>query len=354
MGTWCCHGLRCRKIIETIQEGVFEVDLHRRLRFLNQRTAEILGYAADEVLGQPVFRFVVEEHHAKIQEKLDLRSQPEGAKEPFELKLRGKDNTEIWVMASAIPPCGAHGEQTGSLLLVDASAHRRAESERAQQDRLRGLSAEILRIQDEERRKLARELHESTAQMLTAIDLNLRRLYDAKAGDAPERDLVAETILLARQCSSEIRAMSYSLHPPLLEELGLVTAIRVFADMFRERTGVEVEAKITSSLGRLDHDREVSLFRVVQEALSNVHQHSGSPRALVRLEKDCQAVRLEIQDQGRGFPDHWIESVGILTMRQRVGRFGGQMEIRSSPPGSTVSVVLPLVEPDEEDAVAGG
>jgi two-component system NarL family sensor kinase len=184
---------------------------------------------------------------------------------------------------------------------------------------------------------------------MAALSMNLS-LIGKSAGtlDAPARKALAESLALLDQSSSEIRTLSYLLHPPLLDERGLAAAVRWFTDGFSQRSGVQVKLKMPADLPRLADDIEIALFRIVQEGLTNIHRHSGSSAAMIRLIVDQNHVQLEVQDAGKGLPQSRADGpvdamgVGITGMRERVKQLGGQMKIESSPRGTTVSVALPL------------
>jgi signal transduction histidine kinase len=154
-----------------------------------------------------------------------------------------------------------------------------------------------------------------------------------------------ETIAFARQCTTEIRAISYCLHPPLLDELGLGTAVQVFGEGFQQRSGVRLDVSVSPGFERLNPDVELALFRIIQESVANVQRHSGSPMASIRLEQDSNGVRLEIKDQGRGMPaaihNGNGQGVGLLGMRERAEHLGGRFEVVSSSQGTTIVVTLP-------------
>jgi signal transduction histidine kinase len=219
------------------------------------------------------------------------------------------------------------------------------------EESLRKLSTRLLRVQDEERQRLARELHDSTAQSLAALSMNLSVAQECRE-TLPERARVAldESEVLADRCSREIRSMSYLLHPPLLKEVGLPAALRWCAEGFARRSGISVEVDLPSEFGRLPADVENALFRIVQECLTNVQRHSGSPVARIQLMRMPRRVALEVRDQGRGMPAgilsrrDAVESlgVGLLGMRERVRQLGGQLRIESNGNGSTVQVDIEL------------
>jgi signal transduction histidine kinase len=225
---------------------------------------------------------------------------------------------------------------------------RTAELERSNQT-LRLLSVRLLRAQDEERRKIARELHDSAGQYLAAVSMALARIQnDAKDLPVPLTDKLDEAIEVTKQCISEIRTISQLLHPPLLEELGLVSAVRCYVDGFVARSGIRVEMNVPQEIGRLGEDVELVLFRVLQESLTNIHHHSGSKTAIVRLGADAQQVWLEVEDHGKGkgdavvSPGSFQPGIGLTGMRERVKDLAGVLEIQSGRNGTRVKAALPL------------
>lgn len=153
--------------------------------------------------------------------------------------------------------------------------------------------------------------------------------------------MLEESLALTEASVSEIRTMSYLLHPPLLDELGLVSALRVYRDGYAERTGLEIELDLPT-IPRLPQAIEIALFRIVQEGLANIHRHSGSPTATLRLKHFPDRVELEVADHGRGLPPRILEGVGIAGMRERARQLGGRLTIGSSETGTTLHVVLPV------------
>jgi signal transduction histidine kinase len=222
-------------------------------------------------------------------------------------------------------------------------------SEREQaEESLRQLSARLLRIQDEERQRLARELHDSTAQSLAALAMNLAVVRGGRA-KLPKRSQQAldESEVLAELCAREIRSLSYVLHPPLLKEIGLPAAVRWCAEGFAKRSGIAVDVDSPNDFGRLPVDVETALFRIVQECLTNVQRHSGSPTARIELSRRDHSVGLKVKDQGRGIPPGILRhrsslGVGLLGMRERVRQLGGRLSIDSTGTGATVQVEIDL------------
>jgi signal transduction histidine kinase len=209
-----------------------------------------------------------------------------------------------------------------------------------------------MRAQDDERRRIAQMLHETTAQDLAALKMHLARV-NRTAGhlNDAERAALVESISLAEQSMTEIRTLSYLLHPPFLDETGLLSALRWYAAGFAERSGVKADLDLPETFERLPRDTETALFRIVQEALINIHRHAESETARIRLRRDAQMLVLEIEDRGHGIPDTSLErimshggaaGVGIAGMIERIEPLGGRLEITSSDRGTTVRVRLPL------------
>lgn len=237
-----------------------------------------------------------------------------------------------------------HVEAVNEELMKENVERRRAE------ESMHRLSARLLQLQDEERRHIARELHDSTAQTMYGLAIKLRLVAESDRPPEPKSDqLLAESRQLAEQCLSEMRTMAYLLHPPSLDELGLVPACRSLVKGFTERSGILVDLTVPSEIDRLPREMETALFRVVQESLSNIHRHAGSKTASVQLSQTEQEIRLEVSDQGRGLVRQMLDreidetqlGVGIAGMRERLRQLGGQLEIRSSSKGTTVIAVLP-------------
>lgn len=248
-------------------------------------------------------------------------------------------------------------------LVLDVTERKQAqEALEIANRRLHELSTQLLRSQDQERRRIARELHDSTAQMLAALSMNLNRMQRAGL-EPPRKDtLLAESIELAAASSREIRTVTYLLHPPLLDEVGLVGALQTYAEGFQQRTGISIGLEIARDLGRLENAVELALLRIVQEGLANVHRHSGSRVARIALQRGDGEVRLVLQDQGRGLPPEMRDpdntfvgfGVGILGMRERAEQLGGRLEIKSALSGTTVTVTLPLGVKHGKTAHIGG
>ena len=235
------------------------------------------------------------------------------------------------------------------ILAMVRSAHvsedRRIRLVSANED-LQHLSANLLNAQDGERRRIARELHDGIGQYLAAIKMSFNVAISEDPRLDGNRGPLQDCRQLLERCTREVRTMSHLLHPPLLEEMGLASAVPWYVEGFTERSGIGVELEMPSEFSRLSQPVEMVLFRVVQESLTNVHRHSGSKSAAIRLRLHSEDVELMIQDQGKGLGDLGADpaktGVGIAGMRERVRELGGKFEIDSGSQGTSVTVTLPL------------
>lgn len=213
---------------------------------------------------------------------------------------------------------------------------------------LRTLSARLLRVQEEERRRLARELHDSAGQTLTALKIELAELEKRLQAQQSAPENFAQIVSLADQALREIRTTSYLLYPPLLEESGLCSAVRWYAEGFGQRSNIRVNLFL-ASIGRLSRSCEIALFRVLQESLTNIYRHSSSETADVRLQPVDQLVILEVRDYGKGMPIGLLHQfrqaggtgVGLAGMRERIREIGGQLEVISDEAGTLIRATVP-------------
>jgi PAS domain S-box-containing protein len=218
---------------------------------------------------------------------------------------------------------------------------RTAELDQAQ-ERLRTLSARLLQMQDDERRRIARELHDTAGQILVALNLTLvpveeelRKTNSSLAGQ------ITESLRLIEELSRDLRTMSHLLHPPLLDEAGLQSAVRWYVEGFAERSKIHMDLHLDPTLGRLPAELETAMFRIVQECLTNIHRHSGSNSASILITRGSHSVTLDIRDRGTGMPAPMRAGVGIQGMRERVRLLGGQLEIESGDSGTRVTASFP-------------
>jgi signal transduction histidine kinase len=219
---------------------------------------------------------------------------------------------------------------------------------------LRQLSADLMRVQDDERRRIARELHDSIGQYLAALKMNLARLKECLPGG--DAQVLADSEQVVDLCLSETRTISHLLHPPLLDESGLLSAAKWYLEGFSERSGIQVALHIQDNLGRLPQDVETALFRVLQESLTNVHRHSGSKNVDITIGLDGGKVLVTIRDYGCGFSSQQLQDVrtgrsrgvGLTGLRERIAVLGGLFEVVSTEPGALIKVTLPLKMQESE------
>jgi PAS domain S-box-containing protein len=222
-----------------------------------------------------------------------------------------------------------------------------------QSQQLRELSARLLQSQDQERRRIARDLHDNAGQIVTVLGMNLTAITQRHEQNADIGKAVQESQELVRQLGKDIRTLSYLLHPPSLDETGLSGAVQWYIKGLEERSGLKIALSISGTFGRLPAEVELAVFRVIQECLTNILRHSGSDRAAIRLTRTIESVCLEIEDNGKGIPAEKLaeiqaqrSGVGITGMRERVRHFGGALRIQSAGSGTKVSVDIPVATTD--------
>jgi signal transduction histidine kinase len=234
---------------------------------------------------------------------------------------------------------------------------RTAELNQANQN-LRDLSARLLQIRDQEARRLARELHDSVGQLVAAISMNLGKVRpQIHKLDEAGAQAMEENAVLVQQISAEIRTLSHLLHPPLLDELGLASALRWYVEEFSQRSQIKVAMEIPAELGRLPTEVETAIFRITQECLTNIHRHSASKTASIRLRAVPGSLILEARDAGKGIPpeklrpgSNSLSGVGFRGMVERLRYLGGNLTVQSDTQGTTVTATLPL----EQASTAAG
>jgi signal transduction histidine kinase len=226
---------------------------------------------------------------------------------------------------------------------------------------LRELSARLLQLQDDERRRIARELHDSVGQMLVALTMNLSAVRLDVERLAKIAHALTDSENLVQEMSTEVRTISHLLHPPLLDEAGLLSALRWYVEGFVRRSKIEVDLDLPDNFGRLPRESETAIFRVVQECLTNIHRHSGSFVAKIRVRQRDSDVLVDIEDKGKGIPPEKIQEmasagapgVGIRGMRERLRQLGGTLDVHSSGNGTVIHVCLPIADvPSANNALA--
>jgi PAS domain S-box-containing protein len=344
----------------------------------NKSCLEVCGYRSEDVLGKPFWEGPWWRAFSESQEKIRAATPLAAQGIPYREMLRYSwaDATERLVEFALYPIMDQNGEilflhPTGVDITdlkrveekyrnlaqtLEAEVHARTlelEERNAevlhQSEQLRELSWRLLRAQDNERRHIARELHDSAGQTLAVLALNLAQLQDETQQSSQEASrLVAQTDELVRQLTQEIRTTSYLLHPPLLDETGLAPALRWYVDGLRHRSGLEISLDIPEPFERLSEGVELMIFRLVQECLTNIHRHSGSKTATIRVARDDGAITVEVRDQGKGITPEKLAQiqsqggVGIRGMRERVLQFHGQLTIESNPDGTRIYAAIPI------------
>jgi len=336
---------RYRRFFERNLAGTFRSTLDGTILQCNESFARILGCASrEEALAREARDFYF---HPTDREAFLARLREQKTLTNLEKCLRRRDGSPVWLLEN-ISLVEAEGSSPAVIegTVIDITERKRTE------ETLRQLSARLLQLQDEERRRIARELHETTGQSLVALNMNLARVNKVAASlDAGTRELLAESLALLKDCMTEIRTLSYLLHPPLLDEVGLLCALRWYATGFAQRSGIRVDLELPSDFARLPPEVEMTVFRLVQECLANIHRHSQSPTAQIRIVWDHSTLLLEVADQGRGIPEGVPGSVtgpgvalgvGLAGMQERVKQLGGRLEIHSGRQGTTVRATLPF------------
>jgi signal transduction histidine kinase len=263
------------------------------------------------------------------------------------------DGSRKTIQVSAAPIHDTHGRVSGAVIAVDdVSAQKHAERALHESlEQLRSLSGRLMRAQDDERRRISQMLHETTAQDLAALKMLLSRLGRTSGLSDEDRNVLNESVELADGVMSEIRTLSYLLYPPFLDEIGLLSAVRWWVEGFTKRSDIAVELDLPARLERLPLDLETTLFRLVQEALINVHRHAASPTATVRLRRTNNTLSLDVQDYGRGMSadlaarlTSWngAAGVGLASLRERLQQLAGRLEIESSSRGTLIRAAVPL------------
>ena len=332
------------KAVEGVEELIVVVDRNYRYLLANRAYAQIRNLKQEQVVGRLVPEVVNKDFFERfVKEKLDASFR--GKIVRFELRYSYPEIGERDLFVSYFPIHGVDGVDRVVCITRDITDQKRVEEE------FKRLSGQLLLSQDEERRRIARDLHDATGQDLVALATMLGRLRAfLPSKDRKSRRFLSECKTLANECIREVRTLSYVLHPPVLDQEGLEDAIRDYALGFAIRSGIQVELELSPRLERLSREVELSLFRVVQESLTNVQRHSGSRQARIRIQCDSD-LTLEISDDGpeasacvpRGNEKPRFKfGVGIPSMRERVNLIGGRLDIDSTNKGTTIRVRIPL------------
>ena len=334
-------------IVESSDDAIVSKNLDGIINSWNTGAERLFGYTAAEAIGKHIFLIVPPDR--REEEITILERLRRGIRvDHFETVRMRKDGTRLDISLTISPVRDTAGRVIGaSKVARDITERKRMEEARKEAE----VSTRLLQVQDAERRRISRELHDGVGQLLAAISMNGSQIKreKSKLSQAAAR-CVDENSDLIEQVLTEIRTMSYLLHPPMLEELGLHSALRWYIDGFAARGKIDVVLELASDLGRLPEDYELSLFRVAQECLTNIDRHSGASTALVRLSHTLNEITLEVKDDGKGIVEQMQSNiasgestgVGFRGMRERVKLIGGTLTVQSSPNGTSVLVALPV------------
>jgi PAS domain S-box-containing protein len=340
-----------QRIAETTPNVLFVYDLiERRNVYANERSVDVIGYTPKEIeeMGEHFISRLMHPDDLALLPSLAAEYATRKDGEVFEhmFRLKHKNGQWRWLHRTATIFGRTHDGKPKQILGAITDITRFKDSERD----LHELSARLLSAQDEERRRIARELHDTTGQNLTLMGLHLDTIQISESSPDEVRKLIGECRRICRETQNEIRTLSYLLHPPELDLLGLVGALRSYVGGVEKRTGTHIRLDVGKDIGRLPSELETDLFRVIQEALTNIIRHSGSKTAVIRLKRDETKVTLEVEDRGRGLPREVSPEelsgpglgVGIPGMRERLRHHGGLLEIRSAEQGTLLRVTVPI------------
>ena len=340
-----------RNVVEDQTESICRFDAEEKITFSNRAFATVCEH--DPAGRRPEMGTCVDHGTLSLLRDTVKGLKPEAAVTSFTHLVRKSGSVPVWYRSTLRANFAADGRLQGAQWIAadvtsEVDATRRLQES---QQQLQVLSGRLMNLQDAERRRIARDLHDSTAQALSALEMNTS-LLESMATDEKTRKLAADTAAISRQVCQELRNISYLLHPPLLEEEGLVFAIRWFADGFTKRNSIPVFLDLPEDFPRLKADEETALFRIVQEALSNIYRHAGATKAWITLRREEDgSVLLEIRDNGEGLPEDFSFTksvgVGLAGMRERMKQLGGTLEVASSSYGVAVKCRMGATEPEK-------
>jgi PAS domain S-box-containing protein len=323
-------------LVEKMQQGAAMLDGSGCVIYANLSLAQLLGMPRERIIGQYLKDLLAPADHAAYQR---LLQEAQTASSEGEMRIRVADGN---LLAANFSFTTLSRDKSATGVLVTDLTTQKQQLE---------FASRLQHLQDEERKRIARDLHDSVGQLLAAIGMNIALVrsqshkLDAKAARA-----VADNAMLVEQVSMEIRTISHLLHPPLLDVAGLASALRWYVDGFSERSHIKVDLEIPTDLDRMPADWEIAIFRMIQECLTNIHRHSGSETATINLSQQGDRLIVQVRDSGKGIPldkqrelaDSGRGGVGLNGMRERLRQLGGDLEIQSKETGTVVTATFKL------------
>jgi two-component system sensor histidine kinase UhpB len=347
---------RYRQLVENIREGIVMQDKKGNITYVNDRFLDLIGYSEEEVLGKPITKYLAGGLLKK--KKGQKESKDDDFKKFSEISWKRKDGERIFTILSPSPIYNSKGQQEGTVaVLTDITDRREVEKElHRSREQLRKLSHHLQEVRERESKRIAREIHDELGQQLTALKMDLSWLsnrVDPKEEGAKNflkkidamNALVDNTIQTVQKVTAELR-------PGLLDDLGLGPAVEWLAQEFESQTNIPCKLQLHCEMVNIDPDCSTAIFRISQEALTNVSRHAKATKVDISLKEENSVLILKIRDNGKGIePDEVFapSSLGLMGMRERIRPFGGELKISGSAnKGTTLTVTLPykrLLEP---------
>jgi PAS domain S-box-containing protein len=335
-----------RTLLDNIETAVAHATPDGELLYANPRFAEMVGKSLRNIVGADLKMLVARDSWQPLTWAL-TQATMHSVCGTINVIATDQDHSDRVIRLSFSPVKG--GDAT-TIEIVGTEVTEQLQTEKTLQiteESLKSVSSRLLQIQDEERRRLARELHDSVGQELALIIMTLDRVAMKVTDHAAEQSkIITGSTGQLRKMESDIRTLSYVLHPPLLDDMGLAAALKWYVEGFSKRTDIEVSTQIPEHVPRFESEKETALFRVIQESLSNVYRHSGSKRARVQIAVDSHSIEARIEDEGRGLPagssDKLNQGVGLQSMRGRLEIVGGKFDIYSDSRGTNVVATVPI------------
>ncbi|MGH9355460.1 MAG: ATP-binding protein [Terriglobia bacterium] len=338
-----------RILVEAMNEGAAIVARSGLIVYCNQRFSMLLGIPAEQLLGCAVQSLVSDADSGIFASLFDQALLGNAGSGEVRLQTPSGNGVPVRLSLGSIP-----SDRAVTMIAMDIREEKQREQLRIQAEQAaKNLSGRILSLQDEERRKIARELHDSLGQYLSSVKMSLDALHMKSAGT--EKEELFDCVEMIDKSLSETRTLSHLLHPPLLDEVGFESAARWFAEGYAQRSKIAVGLDFQNLLGRFDQDTEIALFRILQEALTNVHRHSAARSVGIRMRSTSNHVELCITDDGFGINEERLRQfestatgmgVGLSGMQQRVRQLQGDLKIRSDSSGTSIIATIPLVARD--------